>query len=766
MNNSWSITQSSYISDEQKYYETLFALSNGYVGIRNTLDFMSEQANPGCFFANIYDRALVTRNEIVNAPNWLDFRIFIEGMPILLDQIKVLTFKRTLDLKQAIVRTNYRVQDDLGRITQIQRKEFLYAVDHHAAVLSLEIQPENYSGEITVTTMLNYNHGNSMYGGFLNEVRTQHLQKCLSEAGETTYLEVETIGTKSPIGMASRIVVEEHMNRFPVYEKECVGETLRYFAKEGKTNSFIKYVTFFNGFDKKQNLRNACLEKLNEINQIGIDELTRQHIAVWDERWQKYDVIIEGDERAQEAIRFGVFHLIQSPHPMKDGTNIASRGLTSEYHLGHFFFNTEIYKSPYFMYMEPSIAKSLLQYRCNTLSAAREIANSMGYKGARFSEESDHEGFPAGPSKFRNIFTGKELEEWTGRETHYIGALCVYSLAKYYQMTEDNEFILQHGLELLLETARFSASIVKWNECSKTYEIHKVTGPDEYHMHVDNSYFTNYMMKFNLSYALEMLEILRNIDIVAVEDVCEKLGVYDEEIQLWEHVKQNLYLPKAREGVFEQFSGYFNLKDAWINSYDQNNRPVISEEFEEVAAYLQNSSNQIIKQADIIMLISMFRDKFSYDDKLKNMEYYDKRTAHESSLSATHAALVAVDLNQLEIAYKYFMICMRFNLDFIPKADYRNGIHLASYAGGWRVLVEGFCGVEIKGSSLYINPKIPSNWSKVSFGICWEDHFLRIEIGSEELKVKMVKKGKSKGTIHIGGNTLEFQDESTHYITL
>jgi kojibiose phosphorylase len=759
MNENWTITQTTYIPDEQGYYETLFALANGYVGIRNTLDFESEQANPGCFFANIYDGALVTRNEIVNAPNWLDFRFNINGTPILLDYAEVLSFKRSLDLKQAIVRTTYRVRDHKGRITKISREEFLCATDHHVAVVRVTINPENYSDTFTLTTTLNYHHGNSMYGGFLKEVRTQHLQNRLSEAGETTYLEVKTIGTKIPIGMASRLVTKETIEeRIPYRGKHCVGESIRFFAQKGGTYSFTKFVTFYNGSDEEKNLREACLFKLNEIQRAGIKELYHQHITKWSKRWQKYDVIIEGDERAQEAMRFGIFHLLQTPHPLRNGTNIASRGLTSEYHLGHFFFNTEIYKAPYFMYMDPSFAKSLLQYRYNSLPAARNHARSMGYKGARFSEESDHEGHPAGPTKIRNIFTGVELEEWTGRESHFVGALIAYSIAKYYQITEDHDFILNQGLELLLETARFSASLVKWNNEENRYEIHQVTGPDEYHMHVNNSYFTNYMTKFNLLYALEMVDKFRRRDGAAVNALLKRLDISDHELQLWRNISENLYLPEAREGVFEQFDGYFELEDAWITSYDENNRPVITEEFEDIAKLLLNSNNQIIKQSDVIMLISLFRDRFSYEEKLANMEYYDKRTAHESSLSATHAALVAIDLNQLETAYKYFLICMRFNLDFIPKSDYRNGIHLASYAGGWLVLVEGFCGVKIKGRSLHINPKLPSHWSSVTFNIYWQDQLLRITVKHDLVKIQAVQQGNAEGTIYVGDMAFRFDE--------
>lgn len=764
MNDSWLITQDKYIKEEQSYYETLFALANGYVGIRNTLDFESEFSNPGTFFANIYDKALVTRDEIVNAPNWLDFTYTINGYPLLLDNVNILSFRRELDIKHGIVRTTYRVKDPYERITRIQREEFLYANDHHVALVRGSIHPENYSSIIDLTTTFNYQHGNSMYGGFLKEVRTHHLKQIDVQVNESVYLEVETIGTKERIGMASKFYVDNEISRFPLYLKNRTGEQVRIKVEEGQTYTFTKYVAFFNSHDRVDNLHDAVLSKLESIVSKSYNELLDEHTKTWENRWKVYDVVIEGDEKAQEAIRFAIYHLLQSPHPDKDGTNIASRGLTSEYHSGHFFFNTEIYKLPYFTYMQPDTARSLLQYRYNSLDAARKLASEMGYKGARFSEESDSKGNAAGPTIIKNIFTDEVLEEWTGRETQFIGALCVYAIDKYYRITQDDNFLVEYGLELLIETARFAASLVTLDNDLQQYCIYRVTGPDEYHMHVDNNFFTNYVIKYNLEYTLETIHRLKNLGYIQVSKIMSELGVSEKEMDEWKNISENIFLPPKRDGVYEQFSGYFNLKDEKIKCYDHNNRPVITEEFKDIAKLLLNSDNQIIKQCDVIMLMSLFRNRFSKDEKAANFSYYDIRTAHESSLSATHAAMIAIDTDQLSVAYKYFLICLRFNLDFTPREDYRNGIHLASYAGGWLVLVEGFAGIHINNNQLFIQPRLPDNWKKISFCIYWCRNLLKFTISQQHVEVEVIESGEPKGEIIINNNKFNLSDNSKLYV--
>ncbi|WP_088036572.1 glycosyl hydrolase family 65 protein [Evansella clarkii] len=757
----WSIIQDVYEKNKDSYYETIFSLSNGYVGVRNTLDFESETAIPGVFFANIYDNSLVTNDEIVNAPNWLDFEILINNKKVSLSNVNILNFKRQLNMKLGIVRTYLKIKDCENRITIIDKTDLVHAKKYHNSLLFGKITAENHTSHITIRTFFNYSQGNTYMGGSVNpHVKTQHIKHTNTFYDENVlYIECETISSKQKIGLAHKFQTNESSSRRFLKEKYRIGEEITFTPNHARVYNFVKYVSFYNESDNVKDVKTSVLNELNKITSIKFSDLLLEHYNTWEQKWDLYKINIKGDKKAQQGVLFSIFHLLQAVYPLNNGTNIPSRGLTSEYHQGHFFFNTEIYCVPYFTYFDPNVAKSLLTFRFNGLPAAQSFAQSNGKVGARFPEQSDSTGNPAGPEKFYDLINMVEIEEWTGREAKFIGALCVYAIYKYYLYSKDKEFLLKMGLPILIEVSKYYNDILEYNAQKDHYEIKEVTGPDEYHMHVNNSYFTNYMVKETLELSISLIN---RFGLNETEKIMREYSLNRYDICEWKQKIPKIKFPKVENGIREQFDNYFDLTDAIITKYDENKRPIIEGEIKEIASKLLNNDSKIIKQSDIIMLMSLFRERFSYKTKLTNFEYYETRTVHESSLSTSHSALIAIDINNMDKAYDYFLNSVRFNLDFTPKENYINGIHLAGNAGGLLVLLEGFIGIKPIDDILFINPNLPKNWEELSLKINWRGNFFGFIVKQEMIHIIPEEINDSRFIVfNINGNEMSLDKEKS-----
>ncbi|MFD5854013.1 glycosyl hydrolase family 65 protein [Cytobacillus pseudoceanisediminis] len=746
MNSEWIINQQNYSEDEVSYYETIFALSNGYVGIRNTIDFESEKALPGVYFSEVYEKTLVVKDEIVNAPNWLDIEFYIENERLTLTQVEILEFSRELNIFKGFITTRYRVKDRKKRITTICIESYLHPTDVNSSLIEGYIIPENFSGTVTIKSYLNYGLGNSYFGGMLPNVKVNHLfekeYRFLDK--ETIYLEVQTLGYENIISMASSFVVDGAHNIVPVKLRKKLGISTEIKAVEKNKYRFKKFTAFYKNRDikKDENIENTTINKLHEVKENGVKRFKETYFNAWKDRWEKFDLIVEGDEKLQKSIRYSIFQLLQSVEFNKESTNIASRGLTSEYHHGHFFFNTDIYKLPFFSYFNQSVSKSLLSFRYNSLNKAKIEANNMGYKGARFSEESNINGEGAGPTKIYNFIEGRTSEEWTGRKSHFIGALVVYSLKKYMEIHEDHEFMVDKGIEILLETSKFAMSLLDFDKNLGSYVINDVIGPDEYHIRVNNNFFTNYLLKFNIGYCVEKVNEYCKQFPNEINMHLKKSEVSFSDLEEWIEIANHIYLPEKVEGIYEQFEGYFSLEENLPINRDKNFRPIIPDELKEKIKTIENFNNQTIKQSDVIMLMSLFRDNFTKDEKKENLEYYDPKTLHESSLSMSHAALIALDTDNLELAYKYMLASFNFNLAFEPKVNYKNGIHLAGYAGGWLTFIEGFMGIKILDDKIYINPQLMEHWLSVKFKLFWKGTLIEVFVDKSSIKMASEVKGK------------------------
>ncbi len=732
--NPWEITQNSYEGSEVAFYETIFSLTNGLIGIRATLDYNSRDCRPGIFFSGLYDYAISVADQLVNVPNWLDISIMIENENINLDFVEILDFSRILDMKTSVLKTKIRFKDKRNRITVLQREEFLNKDNIH--LVHYIITPINYKGNITIQSCIDFSVTNNYHGGYLGQdVRSYHFDiKDFNILGGMVDVCFKTKKTQKYIKIKS-ITECSNVDYLQLIERNRLGVKFVLSAEKNEMISFHK-ITTMDVSDDISILKDKIDDHFNDVTFLTYNNLLNSHKEDWYKKWDSLLISIETENiELRQGLLFSSYQLlslINSSLPI--GTNIPPRGLSSEYHHGHFFFNTELYMVPFYAWTEPEFAKSLLYYRLNTLEVACKTAQTLGLKGAFWSEESDRLGYPAGPTIVCDFISGEKFNEYTGRLVKHIPADVCYAIHQYVSISGDYIFE-REAVHLIFECARYYSSISQYNSTAKQYEIHDVIGPDEYHIGVNNNFYTNYIVRWTMKYAVEVSRKY-------------KINLDEDEVNHWSDLAYNIKIcSKNKDNVIEQFDGYFNLSDCTISAWRKNGFPLINSELVEKIFKFSNIDFKIIKQSDVVMLLSMFLQEFSHDDKKANLDFYEKRTIHESSLSLTHAGILAGNTGNMELAWKYAFMSSRFNLDFDPKVKYNNGLHLAAYSGAWLIFIYGILGVSIHNNDLEISPKKNENKFNITFLLKFRGNKLLIE--SSHRKVSVTAKVVISNTISI-----------------
>ncbi|QQZ44800.1 glycoside hydrolase family 65 protein [Pseudomonas sp. SK3(2021)] len=446
-------------------------------------------------------------------------------------------------------------------------------------------------------------------------------------------------------------------------------------------------------------------------------------------------------------MKYAVFQLLQQgigSRLYRRGAISPARGLTSTYHSGATFFDTELHKCIFWIWNEPDIAKALIDYRYDFIECAQQFATSTGFSGARYPEAANDLGTENGPHYVLSYPDPQLRREWSVHEVLHISADVCYALNKYWMATGDDAYMQSRGYRMMVESARFAASAFQWSQGKQAYVVNSVMGPDEYHYHVDNSFFTNYMLRWCIRLSLSLLG----------RPGFPRLAA--EEIELWQRISDNVYLPWINvDGVAipEEFEGYAALPDIQLRR-DKKRGPQFADDSErESAEKLQNFSSRLVKQADIVLLMSLFPADFPEAVKRAAFNYYEPRTVHESSLSYGPHAVVAAHLGETGACADFMERASRYNLDFTPVTDYSNGLHLSAYAGAWQGLVEGLSGLAIKDGQLCFRPRLPAHWTCYHFALHFRGQRLKVAVlGDGELEVshgdvKLVTQSNQDGSL-------------------
>ena len=441
----------------------------------------------------------------------------------------------------------------------------------------------------------------------------------------------------------------------------------------------------------------------------------KQRKAFYD--FLKYGYVsIRGNDGLCQGIRFNLFHIMQAAG--RDGrTGMGAKGLSGEGYEGHYFWDTEMYILPVFVYTAPEIAKALLEYRFSTLEQARARARVLGHpKGALF--------------PWRTI-NGEEASTYfpLGTAQYHINADIAYAFSLYTDVTGDEDFFKERAAEVLCETARVWADVGCFAEAKgNQYCICAVTGPDEYNAIVDNNFYTNLMARENIRDALKALERLKGMDARACQELRKRLGITEEETAYWKKIVENMYFPyEEKRGIYPLDDG-FMMRKPWDDSkIPPEKRHLLYENYHPLFIYRQRMS----KQADAILGMLLHSNLFTKEELQRNYDFYQEVTLHHSSLSTCIFGILACQIGCYDEAYEYFSRSARMDLD-----DHHNnfyaGIHAANMAGTWLAIVYGFAGLRTNGGKLEFHPYVPESWEGYSFTIRYRGKTLSAELSHGE----------------------------------
>jgi len=728
--NEFIILERMYNEKENLKFESLFALSNSYLGIRGSHEEGTKISLPYFYINGVFDKSETFMRELATLPNPLGIRFYIEKELIGIEDCEILEYLRELDIKNGILWKSLILRDSKGRETKIEGCRFASRKNIHRIGIIYNLTPINYDGIIEVESETDGSIINFADAPRFKVKHTVTLKnEKLSDCGGN-YIEVATRDRNLHIGVGSYIdAFKDGESVLGNRNFNSFGEKSLEFAdvkvKAGEKINFVKYIAVYTENDvHKEEIKKSVTKEITDFIEKGFYKEIVDHCLEYGKLWNMADIKIDCDEELNKAIRFNIFHLMSAGSSTNDSINIGAKLLTGEEYGGHAFWDTELFMLPFFSYVFPDIAKNLVRYRFNLLDAAKENAQKNGYKGAQYPWESADDGTEQCPA-YTIEPDGSCYRCYVADYEHHVSAAVAYGIYNYTRITGDLEFFYNKGIYILIETARFWASRCEYIEKENRYEIRKVTGPDEWHEPVDNNVYTNYLARWNLLYVKRKLDELKKDNYSLYSNVIEKTKFSDEEAIGLQSIADKIYLPKmAGRNILEQFEGYFDLKDCIIEKYDENDWPIRPEILKELTV----DKTSLIKQADVVMLMYLLENEFSAEEIKENYHYYEKRTLHGSSLSPAIYSIVGLRTGDKGKAYRYLRRAAFIDLLNLQK-NTREGIHAANAGGVWQVIVFGFAGVKTDDrGELVINPNMPEGWKNLNFKIWHNGKRLSINI--------------------------------------
>ncbi len=751
---------------EEGLREALTSTGNGYFCTRGTAEW--EEADdvhyPGTYAHGLYNRETtimggrpVLNEDLVNLPNWLVLMLKIEDEDaIRLGNVELLDYRHVYDIATAMVIRELRFRDRSGRETALRSRRFVSMAHSHQAAIEWTLTAENWSGAVEIVSALD---GRVTNGGVARyrQLVGRHLDPVSPRTfgPEVIALHVETRQSNIYVAQAARTRVFRGSQLAEVkpvlYQMEdYIQQVLGFDVAEGETVRIEKLVAFYSSRDRAINepLTNAGKSVRRYPN---FDEALQRHTGAWNELWRSSDVYLPGDEHVQQLLRLHISHILQvcSMHTTNHDAGVPARGLNGEAYRGHVFWD-ELYVFRYLTTRLPDITRELLMYRYRRLGEARSAARDAGYTGAMFPWQSGSDGSEETQIVHLNPLSGQWDPDLSHRQRH-VNAAIFYNVWHYHQATEDLDFLRDYGGEMMLEIARFWASIAHHDVDRDRYEIHGVMGPDEFHekypdadgMGLRNNAYTNVMVAWICEKAGQVLGLLteRRRDTLRA-----KIGLTDEEIEKWGEMSRKMYVPFHGDGIISQFEGYDDLEELDWDAYRakhgniQRLDRILRAEGDDPDRY------KLAKQADTVLLFFLFSpveirrlfERLGYpwdaDSARRNIDYYDKRTSHGSTLSYIAHAGVLAPIDP-EHSWERFLVALESDVGDVQGGTTKEGIHLGVMAGTVDLVQRAYTGAEIRDGVLYFAPTLTDKLDGLSFPMQVRGTPIRVTIGGGELTV-------------------------------
>lgn len=740
----WRITESECTGERTiDRLGAAFLMGNGWLGYRGTLEEDTRERMTATIVSGLYDRAGDGWREPVNMPNALHVQTVYRGELLDARTGEIESHSQTLDLFRAAHerRTTFTTAD--GNSITVSSLRF-------ASLSSLHLICLRYTVEAAKDCTLSIR---ACIDGEVWDANGPHLKaRDASDEDGIASLACRTVEAGLHVAVSQCVSAPWGKRLFSREEGRVVLDIAAPFSA-GSPRALEVYAALFTGLDCRDPLsssRDLCRTAVRR----GFDGLFEAHCALWAARWKSCDVRIEGDPEAELALRFNLYHLLAVAPAHAQTASIPARGLSGQMYKGAIFWDTEIFMLPFFTHAFPLIARNLLMYRRCTLEGARRKARAYGFRGAFYAWESQDTGDDACTLfNVTDVFTGRPIRTYFRDKQIHISADVVYAVWRYFSSTGDDSLLLDGGAEVVFECCRFLLSWLYFSREKGRYEILDVTGPDEYHERVHNNAYTNWMTAGAFDVCLEVSALLGERFPVEYGALMEALG-FHEDLEAIREARRLIFLPAPdpRSLVVPQFDGYFGLEDSSVEEVLR--RKLHPHEYLGGANGLA-SSTQVIKQADVILGLSLCGEGYSREVKTANWEYYEPRTEHGSSLSASAYALAAAEIGRTGEAYRYFMKAATADLYGGTKNHvgtlYIGGTHPAASGGAWMAVVFGLCGIHVTGRTVSIDPRMPDHWVEVTVPLVVRGRELFVTISHEQVRVQSGSPSSKEIEIRAGG---------------
>jgi len=723
----WKIIEEGWNIENTKASESLFSLGNGAMGQRaNFEEDFSGDSFQGSYVGGVYypDKTRVGwwKNgypeyfaKVLNAPNWIGLHLQINGELFDLNKAtKIEQFYRELDMETGLYLRRFKALFN-GVNVSIESKRFLSLARPKLGVIEYSITTDR---AVTIDLQPYVDAGIKNHDSNWDDQFWAIDQKIAEN--NRVYIEAHTLKTNFSVGTFMEAKLFEagallDSSTTQKIEEQKVGQQFIHKLKANTPLTLVK----LGGYVSSRNFPKTSLEKeakqlLDEATKLSFSALFDEQKKAWANIWKSADINIEGDIKAQQAIRFNIFQLNQTYTGEDAGLNIGPKGFTGEKYGGSTYWDTEAYCIPFYMATKnQTVARNLLTYRYNQLDRAIENAEKLGFsKGAAL--------YPM------VTMNGEECHnEWeiTFEEIHRNSAIA-FAIFNYTRYTGDLSYIPEMGMEVLIGIARFWRQRINFSSAKNKYVILGVTGPNEYENNVNNNWYTNYSARWCMSYAADQLAALRLSSPKEAARIEQKTSFQQEELALWKEAAENMYLPQDEKlNVVLQQDGFLDKELVKVADLNPSERPI-----NQHWSWDRILRSPYIKQADVLQGMYFFEEDFDEDTVRRNYAFYEPFTVHESSLSPCVHSIIAAKLKEDEAAYAFYLRTARLDLDDY-NAEVEEGLHITSMAGTWMSIVEGFAGMRVKNDSLAFSPRLPKAWDKLSFKINFRDHIYSITMG-------------------------------------
>lgn len=715
----WTIATEDFLPEKRQGRDALFLVGNGYMGIRGF--FEEDEFTPigngglyvgGVFGAGTYDAWEGRSRESCNLAHVLRLRLTVDGQR--LDGVADCTdYEQKLDMKRALYTRTYRWKDTV----KVQAERFADRVNVNRIGQRLTVTAEK-PVDIELEALLDSRVVN------LNEVSCEplpvqpgrdhilsrrldgdRLETVLDDPDATVMTFAQSVVFRTPAG-------ESKGN--PTADAYATGRVIACHLEAGETLSMEKavYLCSTKEWDNAAGLQEFL------ASPPAYAEMQAAHEAAWEQRWQDADVEVETDTDDKTALRYDLFELMCACPEHTDRLSVGARGLTGEMYEGCVFWDNEIFQLPFFTYTNPKAARNLLRFRYHTLDAARRHAANNWFEGAMY------------PWQVSEM--GIEQTEYNVGAFYaiHIVADIAYAIRQYWKMTGDTQFLAEGGAEVLAETARFWVSRSDYRERDGKYHIRAVRGPNEYDVFVNDNAYTNVMAAENLRSAAWALSLLEEQYPVAAAELITRLSVTAEERRLWQTVADGLAVCRDGDLVVED-DAYLDRRPLDL----KRAKPTAKRIIDSTLPYEALPLYQVTKQSDTVTLLCLQPDLFTHREKEVAYDFYEPRTAHDSSLSYAPYGWLAAELGREQTAYDYFRRCAYLDIEDL-KLNTVSGLHFANFGGTWQVTVFGFGGVSLQNDGLHITPRLPSAWKRMTFSLYYHGVKLNLHLDNHAVSVE------------------------------